>query len=251
MPITHRVSTVLALALACSGVATAKTTTIAELGSAPLLGSIASTAQLRADVAHHGTVLADAAQRLGVTSVEYRHFRQAVAAGDAHWVTVPRRLDAMSWRVGRRVHVIRDVQIPAGTHGWQVDLDEGGRMVSLYMPARCGNLSLVVRPIRRVARLPKPLVAAAVHQPAPPPVEAPAAVAPAPEAPAEVAVQPTPVPRIEAPIYRATRFSPLAIIPILFGFGHAGTGSGGNGTGYTTTTTTTTPGPGCGTPVCY
>jgi len=250
MSITRCASTVVAFALACSGVALAKTTTIAELGSAPLLGSITSTAQLRSDVAQRGVVLADAAQRLGVTPAEYGRFRQAVAKGDAHWVTVPRRLDAMSWRTGSRVHVIRDVEIPAGTHGWQVDLDEGSRMVSLYMPARCGNLSLVVHPIRRVAaRLPKPLVAAVAPQPAP--VAAPAEVAPPVETPQEVAVQPTPVPRIEAPVYHASRWSPLAIIPILFGFGHGGSGGGGGGSGDTTTTTTNSPGPGCGTPACY
>lgn len=250
MHITRCAASLTIFALACSGAASARTTTIAELGTAPLLGSMSSTPEMRAEVAQHSVLLASAAQRLGINAGEYGKFRQAVAHGDARWVTVPRHLDAMSWRTGHRIHVIRDVMIPADTHGWQVDLDEGSRVVSLYMPARCGNLSLVVRPIQRVARLPKPLVAAAVNKPAPvaapvaPPVEA---APPVETAPAEVAVQPTPVPRIEAPVYRATRFSPLAIIPVLFGFGHGGGGGGGT----TTTTTSNSPGPGCGVPACY
>lgn len=247
MQITRGVAVATILALACSEAAGAKTTVIAELGSAPLLGSITSTTEMRNEVALRGSVLADASQRLGVTASEYHRFRVAVANGDARWVTVPRHLDAMSWRSGRRVHVIRDVEIPAAVHGWQVDLDEGSRIVSLYMPARCGNLSLVVRPVRHVALLPKPLVAAAVQAPAPAVVAPVEVTAPADVTP-EVAVAPTPVPRIEAPVYHATHLSPFAIIPLLFGFTFGRGGGGGGGGGSPSTPTSVSPG--CGTPAC-
>jgi hypothetical protein len=156
--------------------ALAKTVVIAELGTAPLLGTSTSTAALRTDVAHHRVWMRAAATKLGLSGADYASFAGAIASSHVAWVVVPRHLDAMTWRSGNRVYVLHDVEIPAGTRGWEVDLRAHGRTLALFMPATCGNLSLIVRPLpARIAMVPRPRVAALAPLPAPIVPAAPAA----------------------------------------------------------------------------
>lgn len=227
----------------CAAPAYAHPTVVATLGTAPLVGPIASSAQMRDDVREHPALFGAAARRLGATSAEFRRFQVAVAGGDYHYVVIPRHLDAMSWSGGNGVHVIHDVVIPAHTYGWEVDVPEGDRVAAFYVPNVCGNLSLIRRGMPRVALRPK-----AVTHVAPPPVAAaPPVVAPPPEAAAPPVEAPVPV--AAAPEVVATPVPPLAVPPaakphyallgflaplaaLLFGGGGgSGTSSSGGGGG--------------------
>ena len=141
-------SATLALAFSLSGFAAADArTVVAELGTAPLLGTQKSTTQMRAAVDTHDAIMRRAGARLGLSAAQYDAFRQAVDNGNVAWVTVPRNLDAMTWASGSKVYVLHNVTIPAHTNGWQVDVKGAHELVSLYMPAKCGNLSIVRRPL--------------------------------------------------------------------------------------------------------
>jgi hypothetical protein len=214
--------------------ALAKPTVIAELGTAPLLGTSTSTAEMRRRVAQNAGVISAAATRIGLTPSQYAQFQAAISNSRVAWVTLPRHLDAMTWQSGSKVYALHDVIIPAGTHGWEVDLHERGRTLALYMPAKCGNLSIVTKNTPVVAHKPVPTRVAALKV-APPPV----AEAPIPAAP-EVAVAPAPVPEDvpPAPVAVAqSAFPPVAaaghsivpfLAPLLFGLAAL---SGGSGSG--------------------
>lgn len=206
--------------------ALARPTVIAELGASPLLGTSTSTAQMRARVAHNEGIMSAAAAKIGLTTGEYAQFRAAIDSSRVAWVTVPRHLDAMTWQSGGTVYALHDVVIPAGTHGWEVDVPSHGHILALYMPAKCGNLSLVrksapvvaVRHPARVAALKVvPPVAAAPLPVAAPPADIPDDT-PAP-VPATVAVADFP------PAVATHR--PFFLAPLLFGLAAlAGNGGG-------------------------
>ena len=196
----------------------AKPTVIAELGTAPLLGTSRSTQQLRDTVARNEGALSAAGARLGLTTEQYAQFRAAIDGSHLAWVTVPRHLDAMTWQGGGRVYVIHDVVIPAGTNGWEVDIPEGRRVLALYVPAKCGNLSLVRRQLPAVAMRPPTRVAALhvapleVVPPAPVVAEAPPVTA----APPEAAPVPATVAQAEFPPAAAAHHG-ISLLPLLFG----------------------------------
>ena len=206
---------------------------IAELGTAPLIGQVASTQQLQSDVRAQRAVFEAAGRDLGLTSAEFAQFEQRIERRDLTYVVIPRHLDAMSWRSGGRVHVLHDVIVPAGTHGWEVDLREGSQILALFIPNRCGNLSLLRRPAPRLARAPQvkalsqaplpapPPVALSTQAPLAPPTPVPAAPTPAPYASLAMSTSPAPAP--PAHHFRAW---PLLLIPIvaLFASHHGGTG---------------------------
>lgn len=222
-----------------AGPALARPTVIAELGTAPLLGTSTSTADMRARVARNEGVVSAAAARLGLTPGQYAQFHAAIDSSRVAWVTVPRHLDAMTWQADGRVYVLHDVVIPAGTHGWEVDVPANGRVLALYMPAKCGNLSLLRKAAPPVlAHRAAPVrVAALTVAPPPPPVEAapapPAPVAPPPPAPDDVApAPPAQVAQAEFPpaAAAATHHAPLFLAPLLFGLA-ALSGGGGHSSG--------------------
>lgn len=206
--------------------ALAQTHVIAELGTAPLIGQVASTAQLKHDVRNERSLFLAAGSGLGLTPAEFTAFEQQIAGGNLTYVTIPRKLDAMSWRSGTRVRVLHDVLIPANTKGWEVDIAEAGQTVALFIPNKCGNLSLVRRRVPMVARIapvqepPMPAVVDAT-QFAPPPAPLPA---PLPEPVA------TPPPYADAamstPPTHHTRLWPLLLlVPVVAMFashGHSG-----------------------------
>ena len=215
-------------------------TVIAELGSAPLLGPNTTLAGLQASIARNDDQLATAADLVGMTAAEYRAFRIATQTQRPDWGRVPQRLDAMSWYGGGRVHVIRDVEIPRATFGFEYDIAGPAERLRIFLPVACGNLSIVRERIRRAAAHKPPMRVAAIA----PRVVAPQAAAAAPVAPAPQAIPtaiPTPAPTIYLGSRPAHGFFPF--LATFFGFiavggGHKSSGGGGNGGG--------TGGGGCG-----
>lgn len=219
--------------------ALAKPTVIAELGTAPLLGTSTSTAEMRERVAHNERMVATAATRIGLTPSEYAQFRTAIASSHVAWVTVPRHLDAMSWQSGGTVYVLHDVVIPAGTNGWEVDVRAHHQLLALYMPAKCGNLSVVRKSVPVVAiRRPRPVRVAAlkVTPPETNVASAPIAAAPA-SVPAPAAIPDDSSPAVPVTV-AAAEFPPVAaasahhlplfLAPLLVGLA-ALTGGGSSG----------------------
>lgn len=199
--------------------ALAQTHVIAELGSAPLIGQVSSTAQLQSDVRDQSALFAAAGSDLGLSPREYAAFAQRIAGGRLAYVTIPRHLDAMSWRSGTRVRVLHDVIIPANTKGWEIDLSEPGEIVALFIPNKCGNLSLVRRPVPLVASVmpvEKPLAPAVVEaaQFAPTPAPAPVAT-PLPYANLALAQPPS-------PSHRTNAWPLLLLVPLIAMFASHG-----------------------------
>jgi hypothetical protein len=84
---------------------------------------------------------AEAAGKIGFTTKEYAEFRDALLAGGAIYVRLPRHIDAMAGihAHSRHVYALKNAVIPAGTVGWQVTLADG---TTILIPRACGNLSM-------------------------------------------------------------------------------------------------------------
>jgi len=207
---------------------------IAQLGTAPLVGQVASTGQLQNDLRRQRALFETAGTRLGLTPAEFAQFAQRIEQGRLTYVKIPRHLDAMSWKSRGSIHVLHDVVIPANTMGWEVDVPEHGQIVAIFIPNKCGNLSVLRRPV--------PLVAQTHVAPAPPPARveaaqtAPPAPSPAPSAaPAQVAMPaapstPPPYGNIAestapAPATHHLRLWPLLLLPLIALFGSHGSSS--------------------------
>ncbi len=185
---------------------------IATLGRAPLMGQSTSAAELQYNFRHNEGLMRQAGMDLGLTPEQYEQFRLALDVGKPNWVTVPRHLDAMTWATGGKVHVLRDVIIPANQKGVEVDLHSGDKIISLFLPARCGNLSVIRRTVPHIAAIrnfPVPHVAA-VTMPRPPQQDTVAIAAP-PPAPIVEAANPPPI-----PVHHGINLLPLAaVLPFL------------------------------------
>lgn len=208
--------------------AVAKTTVISQLGTSPLIGQSSSSAALKTNVAQHERLLERAAAQMGLSPAEYASLRQQIAASHYTWVTVPRHLDAMSWASGRKVHVIRDVMIPARTNGWEVDLRRDNQVLALFMPAVCGNLSLIRRNMPVVAKAAPPKAVAKVVPPPPAPV-------PVGAPPQVLGVETAPAPPADT-VVTAAAVHHASLLPLLLGIipfigGGGGGGSSGHGGG--------------------
>lgn len=213
----------LLLTLAVPTPAFAQSHVIAQLGTAPLVGEIASTAQLQSDVARNRRLFESAGGKLGLTPAEYAQFETRIASRQLAYVTLPRHLDAMSWSSRGNVYVLHDVVIPADTKGWEIDLKEGRSIVALFIPARCGNLSIVRKALPAIAQAPaRPVkVEAAATQP-PAPSTAPAApVVAMPDTPAATPAPYQSVATSTGPAHHL-RWWPLLLIPIAALFFHGG-----------------------------
>lgn len=201
---------------------------IAQLGTAPLIGQIASTPQLQSDVALQRGLFERAGTKLGLSAQEYAAFAARIASRQLAYVTIPRHLDAMSWSSGGNVYVVRDVVIPAGTKGWEIDLQEDRETVALFVPSRCGNLSIVRRPRPLIARAaprvqPQTVADAAPPQPASSPQ--PVAMSPVvlPQAPAATPAPYQTVAVTAPPATHHPRLWPLLLLPLLaLAAGHHG-----------------------------
>jgi len=175
---------------------------IATLGRAPLMGTSTSAAELQGNFKKNEALMRQAGMDIGLTSEQYEQFRLALEVGKPNWVTVPRHLDAMTWQAGGRVHVLHDVIIPANQKGVEVDLHSGDKVIALFLPAKCGNLSVIRRTVPHVATVrnfPVPHVASvSVPQPCGPGMMAtPGGSGYAPDCQQVAAVQP-PAPQVAA-----------------------------------------------------
>lgn len=195
---------------------------IAQLGTAPLIGQIASTAQLQADAGAQKHLFEAAGTKLGLTPQEYAQFRSRIASRRLTYVTIPRHLDAMSWSSGGRVYVLHDVVIPANTKGWEIDLQEAGQTVALFIPARCGNLSIVRKPLPQLATAPARILP--VQAPPAEVLAASSVVIAVPAAPAATPAAYEAVAVSSPPVHHA-RLWPLLLIPLfaLLAGHHGGT----------------------------
>ncbi len=215
------------LVVAMSAPAFAKTTVIAELGTAPLLRTSYSTREMRDNVASNASFVASAARKIGLSAHEYAAFRSAIRESHVAWVVVPRHLDAMSWRSGTSVYAIHNVRIPANTHGWEIDVPASGQRVAIYLPAACGNVSVVRTAVPVVAEHHAPAVVAPPVQEAvvPPPVIAPDDTPAAPNVIAESEFPPAAV--------ASHHLLPAIFAPLLFGLAalSGGTKNAGGGGG--------------------
>lgn|GEM_PF-1299382 len=213
---------------------------IATLGTQSLLGKAKTAPALRHKMHEGAERLKVAASELGLTPAEYIQVEQQLESQPT-WVLVPRHLDAMSWYAGGKVRSERDVIIPANTYGWEVQIDEGDHTLNVYMPASCGNLSIIRRFKPRVANAnsfngkPWGIAAHAEHAPvataapSPPMASAPAASAPPTSAVATTTSPAAAIPAMPsipaAPTSGHFRFLPwLAAIGLAFWIG----GGGGN-----------------------
>jgi hypothetical protein len=206
---------------------------IATLGRAPLMGQSTSASELKYNFQKNEPIVRRAAMAVGLTPEQWQQFRLAMDVGRSNWVTVPRHLDAMTWASGGQIHVLHDVIIPANQKGIEVDLNTGSQIVAVFLPAKCGNLSLLRRALPHVAAIrnfPVPRVAAAVAPPPPPPAQDVAAVVAPPPPPEQPVAVATALPPAVAASH-GLGFLPLAaLIPFLFGGGGAGNTGGGGGT---------------------
>jgi len=201
---------VLVFALNGSGLEALATTSIPSLRHDRVLGSLPSTAIMRERVAARDVRLARAAALIGLTPTEYVRWRtQILSSAKPAYVEIPHHLDAMTGYSTRRgVYVIRDLDIPK-SYGWEVDLDEPGRTLAIFLPADCGNLSLLKKPARLIsaARTTPP----ATPPPTPPPTPEPTPVATPPPTPVPTP-PPTPVP-VAPPVAPVVHH--LTILPYL------------------------------------
>jgi hypothetical protein len=214
-----------ALLVAAMGLpAMAQPIEIATLGRAPMMGSSTNPAELQYNFRKNEALMRQAGMDLGLTREQYEQFRLALEVGKPNWVTVPRHLDAMTWQSGGQIHVLHDVIIPANQKGVEVDLHAGDKIIALFLPAKCGNLSVIRRTVPHVATVrnfPVPHVAAAQ---APPPAQDVAAVVPPPPPPEVAAAIPLPPP----PVVARHGFSLLplaALLPFIVNTGGGGGGS--------------------------
>src|SRR5665213_315256 len=137
---------------------------IATLGRAPVMGTSTSASELKTNFNQNQGLMRQAAAGIGLTTEQYEQFRLALEVGKPNWVTVPRHLDAMTWASGGRVHVLHDVIIPAGQKGIEYDIRTPDKIVAIFLPAKCGNLSVIRRNVPRVAAVPPPIsIPAAAH----------------------------------------------------------------------------------------
>ncbi len=88
----------------------------------------------------HSQQFSEAAKRIGLSPAEYREFRSTLLDGNAMYVRLPRRLDAMSAKNRNgQVYVVKNAVMWKPVMGWKVALADGN---VVYVPQICGNISL-------------------------------------------------------------------------------------------------------------
>jgi hypothetical protein len=209
---TMRAALALILSAALPLQALAQPHVIAQLGTSPLVGPIASTPQLQSEAHLDRRLFEAAGAKLGLSPAQYAEFVSRIDRRQLTYVTIPRRLDAMTWSSGGRVYVVRNVVIPANTKGWEIDLIQQHEVLALFVPARCGNLSVLHKPLPAIAKAPPPrpveVAAAATMPPAMPAVVVPQAPVPT-AAPYQTVAATTPT------VTHRFRLWPLLLVPII------------------------------------
>jgi hypothetical protein len=116
---------------------------ITNFSEGSILGQVESTQELQREFHQYHTELAQAGAEIGLTPQQYREVRDAIVAGRARYVELPQHIDAMTGAHDGHVFVVRNIRIPKGVYGWEVDLQDGNQIAKVYVPNRCGNLSIV------------------------------------------------------------------------------------------------------------
>jgi hypothetical protein len=117
-----------------------------RLGTAPLLiPPSTSGAQLASNVLAHEAIVHRGAQAIGLTEPQWQRVRRLVGRS-APWVTIPRCYDSFTWAtspVNGVVHVDHNVRIPANEKGFSFSWTEGKTLITVVIPAKCGNIAVV------------------------------------------------------------------------------------------------------------
>jgi hypothetical protein len=112
---------------------------------------------------------AEAARKMGLSPAEIAELDRRIIAGQVARTLLPTRLDAMAGMRHGRVYALRSVRVKEGEATFVIALGNG-KLV--YVPVKCGNLSLLRSAPPAVAHrkpaVARPPVKVAVH---PPPVE--------------------------------------------------------------------------------
>jgi hypothetical protein len=163
-------------------------TTIPSLRHDRILGSLPSTAIMRERVAANEDRLARAGALIGLSPGEFATwYARILASPKPAYVEIPHHLDAMTGYSERRgVYAIRNVDIPK-SYGWEIDIYQTFRTLAIYLPADCGNLSLLKKP----ARVTEHVQVVPTIPPTPPPTPSPE---PTPSPTLEPSPTPTPTP---------------------------------------------------------
>lgn len=216
-------------------------TVVSELGSYPLLGSNKTLTELQISIATNEDRIAKAAKLVGMSSAEYRAFRVATQTQRPQWGIVPVRLDAMTWYSYGQVRVIRNVEIPRASYGFEYDVTGPTQRLRIFLPVACGNLSIVRERIMRAAVVRPPVRVAASTSYNTMPLSATAMTTPVPTAtapPPMPTVSPTPLPTIYLGTRPSRGFFPFigAMLGVLTASGggtggHNGGSIGGGGGG--------------------
>ncbi len=181
----------------------------------------------------HPKMFLDAANRIGLTPSEYREFRTRLLDGQAVYLQLPRRVDAMSGSHRGRVYAVKNAVMSKPIMGWRVALADGN---VVYVPQICGNISLLRHAAVAQAVVPKSrkkyVAHTYYHAPAYTPAVAetpvemtpPVETAAAPIETAPTVAQAAPAAASSHPV-GAFFFIPAAIAGAIAGFSHGGGGT--------------------------
>lgn len=120
---------------------------LVNLSHDPMMHALPQVTDVQHAVVDHEERYKLAAQRVGLTPREFDEMERRIAQGQVKRTTLPVRLDSMSGMHGGRIYAVNDVRVHPEQSAYAVVLSDGKRV---YIPAECGNLS-VVEPARHVA----------------------------------------------------------------------------------------------------
>lgn len=119
---------------------------LVDLSHDRMTGALAKVSEVQQVVVAKKTRYKQAAQRIGLTKSEFDEMERRISRGETKATILPVHLDAMAGMHRGRVYAIRDVRVLPNQNAFAVALDDGKRV---YIPAVCGNLSVVRgKPVR-------------------------------------------------------------------------------------------------------
>jgi hypothetical protein len=123
---------------------------------------IAKASEVQQVVVAEKTRYKQAARRIGLTTPEFEEMERRISRGETKRTTLPVHLDAMAGMHRGRVYAIRDVRVLPNQNAYAVVLDDGKRV---YIPAVCGNLSVVRGEAPHIAHAHAPTHRVLAHAP--------------------------------------------------------------------------------------
>lgn len=159
---------------------------IHNLSHDALLGSTNSRLEMQQRVRQYDARVRKAASDLGLTPSQVQAFETQLP--NSRYVVLPRHLNAMAGYAHGTPYVVHDVIIPVNSRGWEVDVVQGDSLMRVFVPAACGNLSILRSFQPHIAQLPE-------RQPSRP-VRAALLPATSVVAPSAPAAQPVPAPAV-------------------------------------------------------